>query len=242
MTNLEGRVLLRRQAVAPPDGVRSDIDILSALATRLGKGEHIPPDPISAFAELRRASSGGTADYAGISTARIEREHGIFWPCPDEGHPGSPRLFLQRFAHEDGLARFSPVQRRMSAEEPDATYPLYLTTGRVLTHYQTGAQTRRVPELLDAEPDAFVEIHPDTAASAGIVQGAMALLTTRRGNATFRARLTPGIRRDTLFVPFHWGGASSANLLTNNAIDPVSKIPEFKVCAVRLGPAPAPSP
>ena len=242
MTNLEGRVLLRRQAVAPPDGVRSDIDILSALATRLGKGEHIPADPISAYAELRRASSGGTADYAGISTARIERENGIFWPCPDEDHPGSPRLFLQRFAHEDGLARFSPVQRRMSAEEPEESYPLYLTTGRVLTHYQTGAQTRRVPELLEAEPDAFVEIHPDTAASAGIAHGAMALLTTRRGNAVFRARLTPGIRRDTLFVPFHWGGTSSANLLTNNAIDPVSKIPEFKVCAVRLGPAPAPSP
>ncbi len=241
MTNLEGRVLLRRQAVAPPDGVRSDIDILSALAARLGRGEHIPPDPVSAFAELRRASSGGMADYAGISTARIERENGVFWPCPDEDHPGSPRLFLQRFAHEDGLARFSPVQRQLSAEEPDENYPLYLTTGRVLTHYQTGAQTRHVPELLDAEPDAFVEIHPDTAASAGITNGAMARLTTRRGSAVFRARLTSGIRRDTVFVPFHWGGASSANLITNNAIDPISKIPEFKVCAVRLGPAADPS-
>ena len=240
MTNLEGRVLLRRQAVAPPEGVRSDIDILSALATRLGMGHHMPSDPVSAFAELRLASSGGVADYAGISTARIERENGIFWPCPEENHPGSPRLFLQRFAHEDGLARFSPVQRRLSAEEPDEAYPLYLTTGRVLTHYQTGAQTRRVPELLAAEPDAFVEIHPDTAALAGIARDALALLTTRRGSAVFRCRLTPGIRRDTLFVPFHWGGASSANLLTNNATDPVSKIPEFKVCAVKLGPAPAP--
>ena len=239
MTNLEGRVLLRRQAIAPPDGVRSDIDILAAIAGRLGKGEHMPQTPEAAFAELRRASSGGTADYAGITTARIEHENGIFWPCPDEQHPGSPRLFLQRFAHEDGRARFSAVRRRSSAEEPDAGYPLYLTTGRLLTHYQTGAQTRRVPELNAAEPAAFVEIHPDTAASAGIRQGGEALLVTRRGSGVFQARLTPDIRRDTLFVPFHWGGLSSANLLTNNAIDPVSKIPEFKVCAVRIGPVPA---
>ena len=237
MTNLEGRVLLRRQAVPPPEGVRSDIDILADLAARLGHGRHVPAGPDAVFAEFRRASSGGMADYAGITASRIQRENGVFWPCPDESHPGSPRLFLQRFAHEDGRARFSAVQRRASAEEPDARYPLYLTTGRVLTHYQTGAQTRRVPELLDAEPDAFVEIHPDTAASAGIAQGAQARLSTRRGTATFRARLTRDIRRDTLFVPFHWGGASSANLLTNDAIDPVSKIPEFKICAVRLEPA-----
>lgn len=238
MTNLEGRVLRRRQAVPPPPGVRSDIEILSGLAKRLGKGRHIPDNADDAFAELRRVSRGGAADYAGISPARIEQERGVFWPCPDESHPGSRRMFLQRFAHENGRARFTPVKRRVSAEEPDGRYPLFLTTGRVLSHYQTGAQTRRVPELLQAEPDAFVEIHPDTATSYGITQGATAQLTTRRGSATFVARLTRDIRRDTLFVPFHWGGGSNANLLTNDAIDPVSKIPEFKLCAVRIEAVP----
>ncbi len=239
MTNLEGRVLLRRQATAPPDGVRTDTDILSDLAIRLGRGRHIPVGIEAVSAELRRASSGGAADYGGIGMERIEREQGVFWPCPDEAHPGTPRLFLERFAHDDGRARFSAVQRRASAEEPDRDYPLHLTTGRVLSHYQSGAQTRRVPELHAAEPEAFVEIHPDTAAMAGIRQGGAARLATRRGSAMFRARLTRDIRRDTLFVPFHWGGASSANLLTNDAIDPVSKIPEYKVCAVQLSAADA---
>jgi len=241
MTNLEGRVLLRRQATAPPAGVRGDVDILADLATRLGRRRHIPASDEAAYDELRRASRGGTADYGGISRERIAREDGLFWPCPDETHPGTRRMFLQRFAHDSGRARFTPVRRRASAEEPDAQYPLYLTTGRVLSHYQTGAQTRRVPELCAAEPDAFVEIHPETAAMLGIGQGHWARLTTRRGSAAFRARLTRDIRRDTLFVPFHWGAGSSANLLTSKAIDPVSKIPEFKVCTVRLSPAVAPS-
>ncbi len=238
MTNLEGRVLHRRQAAAPPPGVRSDLDIMADLAARLGQSRHIPSsDPGTVFDELRRASSGGPADYAGISLERIDREHGVFWPCPDERHTDSRRPYLQRFAHEDGRARFHAVQRRASAEEPDARYPLYLTTGRVLSHYQTGAQTRRVPELVAAEPEAFAEIHPDTARQAGIAQGGMALLTTRRGAARFKARLTPDIRRDTIFVPFHWGGASNANLLTNDAVDPTSKIPEYKICAVQLASA-----
>ena len=238
MTNLEGRVLRRRQASAPPPGVRSDLDIMADLASRLGKREHIASsDPGVVFDELRLASSGGPADYAGISLERIDREQGVFWPCPDEGKSDSRRPYLQRFAHPDGRAVFHPVQRRLSAEEPDARYPLYLTTGRVLSHYQTGAQTRRVPELAAAEPEAFAEIHPDTARQAGIAHGGMALLSTRRGEACFKARLTPDIRRDTIFVPFHWGGASSANLLTNDAVDPVSKIPEYKICAVHLASA-----
>jgi assimilatory nitrate reductase catalytic subunit len=234
MTNLEGRVLLRKQAAKPPAGVRDDIQILSELAVRLSGERHIPSTAEAAFAELRRASAGGTADYAGISYARIEAENGVFWPCPDAGRSDSRRMFLGGFGHADGLARFSPVTRRASVEEPDRDYPLYLTTGRVLTQYQTGAQTRRVPELLNAEPAAFVEIHPDTAAAAGILQGGSARLTTRRGHAVFAARLTHDIRRDTVFVPFHWGGAQSANLLTINAVDPISKIPEFKICAARI--------
>jgi assimilatory nitrate reductase catalytic subunit len=238
MTNLEGRVLLRRQATAPPQGVRSDAEILAALAARLGVGGQFPAAPEAIFTELRRASAGGVADYAGVTYERIAAEEGVFWPCPSPDHPGTPRLFLERFATEDGRARFHAVQHRPPAEEPDAAYPFYLTTGRVLSHYQSGTQTRRVAELTEAAPDPFVEIHPEVARSAGLQSGAMVRLVTRRGAAEFRVRLEPSMRLDTLFVPFHWGGEGCANLLTNAVLDPVSKIPEFKICAARLEPSP----
>jgi assimilatory nitrate reductase catalytic subunit len=174
------------------------------------------------------------ADYAGVTYDRIAEGDGIFWPCPAEDHPGTPRLFLDRFATPDGRARFHPVEYRPAAEETDQDYPFYLTTGRVLAHYQSGTQTRRVPALNTMEPEPFAEIHPDVARSAGIAQGELVRLVTRRGTAEFRARLDPTMRLDTVFVPFHWGGRACANLLTNPALDPTSKIPEFKICAVRL--------
>lgn len=233
MTNLEGRVLLRRRIKAPPPGVRTDTEILHDLAGRLGSTSRFDAAPRQAFEELRRASAGGVADYAGISYERIAAEQGVFWPCPTEDHPGTPRLFLDRFATDDGRARFIPVHHHGPAETVDAQYPYVLTTGRVLSHYQTGAQTRRVPELQAAEPEAFVEIHPDTAKSLGIAEGDTVRLSTRRGEAVVRARLTRAIRMDTFFAPFHWGGKATANLLTNAALDPVSRIPEFKACAVR---------
>ncbi len=242
MTNLEGRIILRGRQQRPPPGVLSDAEILKALADRLGEGERFSADPAVLFDELRRASAGGAADYAGVTYARIAAEDGVFWPCPSEDHPGTPRLFLDRFATPDGRARFHPVQHRPPAEEPDDDYPLFLTTGRVLLHYQSGAQTRRVPELAEAEPDPFVEIHPQMARNFGITEGELVCLRTRRGSARLRARLTPATRLDTLFVPFHWGRAGCANLLTNNAVDPISKIPEFKVCAVRVEKIAAPQP
>ncbi len=239
MTNLEGRVIRRRAATTPPPGVWTDTRIISALAARLGC-DGFPADPDAVFAEFRRATAGGAADYSGMAPERIETAQGLFWPCPAENHPGTPRLFLDRFAHPDGRARFTPVSRRPSAEEPDRSYPLYLTTGRVLAHYQSGAQTRRITALNEAEPAAFVEIHPDTASSLGLRAGTLARVTTRRGSAVLAARLTPDIRRDTLFVPFHWGGASNANLLTIDAVDPISRMPELKVCAARIEAAATP--
>ena len=240
MTNLEGRVIQRRAAKAPPPGVWTDTRIIAALAARLGCETGFPAEPEAVFAELRRASAGGAADYAGMAPERIERAQGLFWPCPSKDHAGTPRLFLDRFAHPDGRARFTAVSRRASAEEPDPVYPLYLTTGRVLTHYQSGAQTRRVPELNDAEPAAFVEIHPDTASAFGLHVGSLARVTTRRGSVVLAARLTPDIRRDTLFVPFHWGGASNVNRLTIDTVDPISRMPELKVCAARIEAAATP--
>jgi len=234
MTNLEGRVILRRRAMHPPPGVSSDTEILAALAARLGYGQFFPSCPAEIFEELRRASAGGPADYSGITYDRIVREDGVFWPCPSETHPGTPRLFTERFATGDGRARFHPVEHQPAAEEPDHEFPLYLTTGRLISQYQSGTQTRRVPALMSASPRAFVQIHPSMARTYGVKDGDQVRLTTRRGTATLAAQLTPGIRMDTLFVPFHFNGSGRANLLTNAALDPVSRMPEFKVCAVRL--------
>ncbi|WP_084713663.1 molybdopterin oxidoreductase family protein [Streptacidiphilus rugosus] len=240
MTNLEGRVILRQRAVDAPTGVRGDLWLLRELAERLGvkHGTGAKPrfddDPETVFEELRRASAGGQADYAGISYDRIRAEDGVFWPCPAEDHPGTPRLFLDAFATPDGRARFAPVTHRPAAEEPDADYPLYLTTGRVLAQYQSGAQTRRVGALNAAAPGPFVELHPLLARRLKVAEGDALVVTSRRGRAVAPARLTDTIRQDTVFMPFHWGGAGRANTLTNPALDPTSKMPEFKVCAVRV--------
>ena len=225
-------------AISPPDGVRSDLWVMRELAQRLGRPK-LSDDPGEIFEELRRASAGGKADYAGITHQRIADEQGVFWPCPSIRHPGTPRLFTERFAHPTGLARFHPVEHRGSAEQPCADFPLILTTGRVMAQYQTGTQTRRVPELAAAEPAAFAEIHPDTARQHGIQAGDAVQLTTRRGQARMAARLTRDIRRDTVFMPFHWSGEGNANHLTIAALDPVSRIPEYKACAVRLDRAAA---
>ena len=232
MTNLEGRILLRRRAKVPPAGVKSDGEILQALAARMGCGDKFSAEARETFEELRRASAGGLADYAGVTYARIAAEDGVFWPCPSEDHPGTPRAFLDRFATPDGRARFHVVEPREAGEHPDDAFPYYLTTGRVLQHYQTGTQTRRVAELDAAEPAAFVEIHPQTARSLGILAGARIRLVSRRGEAFLAARFNAAIRLDTLFVPFHWAGKASINALTNAALDPISRMPEFKVCAV----------
>jgi len=246
MTNLEGRVILRRQAITPPDGVRTDLDIISGLAQRLGVATGFDTDPEIVFDELRRASAGGPADYSGIDYERITRELGVFWPCPDSAasatsatsatgdeapHPGTPRLFLDQFATPDGRARFHAVEHVGAAEQPSPEYPFYLTTGRVLAQYQSGAQTRRIRELDATEPGPFVELHPMVADVLGVVDGEQVRVATRRGQMVAPARISATIRRDTVFLPFHWVGA---NLLTNDALDPASKMPEFKVCAASL--------
>ncbi|MFF0252675.1 molybdopterin oxidoreductase family protein [Micromonospora zamorensis] len=245
MTNLEGRVLRRRALRPPPPDVRTDLDIISELAARLAPDDaaateaaaRFPADPAAVFAELRRASAGGIADYAGISWARIDSDDGVWWPCPTEDGPDTPRLFAERFATPDGRARFHPVDHRPAAEEVCSAYPLHFTTGRVLAQYQSGTQTRRVPALRRAAPEAFVELHPDLAARLGIDDGDPVRVTSRRGELCAPARLSAGIRPDTVFAPFHYPGAGRANSVTNDAVDPISGMPEFKICAVRVAKA-----
>ncbi|MEV6516918.1 molybdopterin oxidoreductase family protein [Micromonospora chalcea] len=237
MTNLEGRVLRRRALREPPAGVRTELEILAALAGRLTDGAPLPTDPREVFAELGRASAGGPADYAGITWDRIDADTGVFWPCPDRDGPDTPRLFADRFPTPDGRARFHAVTHRPAAEPVCADYPLHFTTGRVLAQYQSGAQTRRVAALRRAAPGGFVELHPDLAARLGVTEGAPVRVVSRRGELRAPARLSTAIRPDTVFAPFHWPGAQRANSVTNDALDPVSGMPEFKICAVRVEPA-----
>ncbi|SHK91048.1 assimilatory nitrate reductase catalytic subunit [Pseudonocardia thermophila] len=235
MTNLEGRVLRRRRALPPPPGVRTDLEIVAGLAEHLGV-PGFPAHPAAVFEELRAASAGGPADYSGITYERLDAGEALHWPCPAEDHPGTPRLFLDRFAHPDGRARFVPVDHVAAAELPCPDYPLRATTGRVLTHYQSGAQTRRIAELVAVVPEAFVEVHPDTAARSGLADGDWARVASRRGSVRARVRCVPSLRTDTVFLPFHFGDDQAANRVTNPALDPVSRMPEFKVSAVRIEP------
>jgi assimilatory nitrate reductase catalytic subunit len=237
-TNLEGRVLRRRRAIDPPAGVRTDLDILCTLAHGLGAGRWFT-DPSSAhvFNELGRATSGAPADYAGITYERLDAEHGedgLFWPCPTPEHSGTPRLFADRFPTADGRARFTPVVHQPPAEIPTAEFPLHLTTGRVLAQYQSGTQTRRIASLCASAPEPVIEMHPAAAKLAGVRDGDTVQLSTPRGTARFTVRTTAAIREDTAFVPFHWGGEQSVNRLTNAALDPASRMPEFKICAARI--------
>ena len=234
MTNLEGRVILRQRVRPPLPGVKTDIEILCALAKRLGVERGFSFSSSEAvFDELRAATRGAKADYSGIDYHKIRTSQGVFWPCPATDHPGTPRLFAQRFAFPSGRARFNPVLYRPATEVPDESYPLYFTTGRYKEHYNSGAQTRLVGPLLEAKPEPLVQIHPRLAARLGVLAGEPLLVESRRGSVSFKARISHDIRPDTLFAPFHWGGRQAANLLTIPALDPLSRMPEFKVCAVR---------
>lgn len=234
MTNLDGRVLRRRRAREAPGEARDELWILHALAARLGSDLAFPTDAAAVFDELARASAGGIADYAGLSHERLDREGPLHWPCPTPDHPGTERVLLDGFPTPDGRARLLPVVPHGPADDLRPEAPLYLVTGRLLEQYQSGAQTRRVPSLLAARPTAFVELHPLLADRLGLTEGDEVLLRTRRGEARAPARVTEAIRPDTVFMPFHYAGTGSANLLTSPATDPFSGMPEFKVTAVEV--------
>jgi assimilatory nitrate reductase catalytic subunit len=237
----EGRVVKIRKAVDPPGEAREDWKIYVELAARLGKAALFPyTEPKEIFEELRHASRGGTADYYGITYDRLDRQMGVFWPCPSEDHPGTPRLFEGGHFHfPDGRARVLGTEYRESGDPVDESFPVYLTTGRVVSQYLSGTQTRRIGPLLDQCPAPRVEMHPMLAAAHGLHDGDRVTVTTRRRAITLGVHIVKTIRPDTVFIAYHWPDRQSANQLTHRTLDPRSKIPEFKVSACRLEKAPA---
>ncbi|MGO4784420.1 molybdopterin oxidoreductase family protein [Cryobacterium sp. W22_MBD10_FK3] len=239
MTSLEGRVIRRRRAIDPPAGVRSELWIFRELARRLAAPGVYSAEPGEVFDELCRASAGGIADYSGLDYALLDAGEPAYWPYP-AGSAGTPRLFLDRFAHPDGRARIVAVTARAVPAPAQTHGALTLITGRLLEHYQSGAQTRRVAELTGAQPEARMQVHPATAAGLGLADGGWAELATERGIVRCRAQLSADIRPDTVFLPFHFPADQRANLLTAGATDPVSGMPEFKRTAVRVRAIAAP--
>ncbi len=234
-TNLEGRVIKINQASAPPGEAKPDWQIVCELAKLLGRGEFFPyQSALDIWNELRNASKGGVSDYYGITWEKIDAQGGVFWPCPSEDHPGTPRLYTERFGHADGKAKMFPISYHPPAEEPGSDYPFRLTTGRVVYHYLSGNQTRRLGFLNSQAPEPWVEIHPQAAARLGIVNDEMVRVRSPRFSMEVKALVVPTIRPDTLFIPYHYGHKQAVNQLTNPAVEPTVKIPEYKVCAATI--------
>ncbi|KGE16333.1 nitrite reductase [Paenibacillus wynnii] len=237
LTNMEGRVLLREASRAVMGEVKHDWEILCGIAQSLGRESYFSYTNVEQiFEELRIASRGGLADYYGITYDRLRRDEGVYWPCPSLDHPGEKRLFEKEFAHPGGKAELIAVDNHFPDEQVSGEFPLYLTTGRVLSHYLTGVQTRRSHTLAARSFESFMEIHPKTAQKYQIEDDSLIRLESKRGSIVVRSKLTREIREDTVFVPMHWGGIQNVNKVTNQALDPTCKMPGFKVCAVNARP------
>ncbi|MFN8613112.1 MAG: molybdopterin oxidoreductase family protein [Vulcanimicrobiota bacterium] len=242
----EGRVIRIRKAVDCPGEARQDWRIIQDLAAALQRPQGFTfQSPGQIFDELRLASRGGVVDYSGITYEKIEASYGVFWPCPSDDHPGTPRLFEPGswnvvaqgkgpFYFPDGKARFVVAPYSPPQEDVDEEYPLILTTGRVISQFLSGTQTRRIGPLAEMHPAPYLEVHPQLAAKLGLKEGDLALVESRRSSIELATKVVNTIRPDTVFVPYHWAGRESINRLTIAAQDPISKIPEYKACAVRV--------
>ena len=231
----EGRVVKINKANEPPGEAKVDWWIIQEIAKRMGKEKYFQfESPREMFDELRVASKGGKADYYGITYEKIEKQNGVFWACPTLDHPGTPRLFEDKFYHDDGKAKFHSVEFKGPNETPDEEYPLILTSGRVVFHFLSGNQTRRIGFLSDQCPEPYVEIHPETAMKLKINDGERVKVISRRGEGIFPTLVVKTVRPDTIFIPYHWGETLAVNQLTNPTLDSTSKIPEYKACSARI--------
>jgi len=224
-TNTERRVQLLTLVLQPPGEAQTDWEIICEVSSRLGY-----PMAYRGTAQIMDEMAQVMPIYGGINHKRI-RNFGLQWPCPDKKHPGTPFLHKGVFTRGKGL--FNAVEYIPPAELPDDDYPYVLTTGRILYHFHTGTMSRRVDGLDEVRPDGFVEIHPGDAKDLGIKHNDYAEISSRRGTVTTRCVVTERSRPGAVFMAFHFREAA-ANVLTNDALDPVAKIPEFKVCAVKI--------
>lgn len=224
-TNTERRVQRVRKAVTPPGQARSDWEIICDVATRMGY-----PMSYDGADEIMDEIAAVTPIYGGISFDRIDKV-GLQWPCPDKDHPGT--RFLHEGTFKRGKGKFHPVEYKNPDELPDEKYPFVLTTGRQLYQFHTGTMTRKSPVINQVSPTGYVEIHTDDAAGLEISNGEKVEVITRRGKVTTLARVTGNIEKGWLFMPFHFR-EGPANMLTNDALDPTAKIPEYKVCAATV--------
>ena len=229
--NTERRVQLTQPVVAAPGKARRDWEIICDISTAIGYAMNYASTS-AVNEEMRRL----TPQYAGISHARLNAGEQLCWPCPSDDHPGTPILHRERFTH--GLGQFHPVEYQAAAEETDASFPVVLTTGRMLEHYHTGTMTRRSKGLDGLVPGPFVEVNGADAKKIRVNDGDSVRVTSRRGSIVLPAKVGTRVDAGVLFIPFHFWEAA-ANVLTNSAYDPTARIPEFKVCAVRLERAPS---
>jgi formate dehydrogenase alpha subunit len=226
VTSTDRRVQRVRKAIEAVGDTRTDWEIIAGLAAIMGARGFEWATPIEIFDEIRSV----TPSYAGIDYFRLDSEE-LQWPCPTEDHPGT--MFLHEGSFTKGKGAFTPVEWKPPAEVADGEYPFFLTTGRVHFHYHTGTMTRRSPTLNREMASAAADVNPGDAAELGIKDRDMMKVSSRRGEVKIRARLTDSVPRGTIFIPFNFQ-ESAANALTNSARDPVAKIPEFKVCAVKV--------
>ena len=234
-TNTDRRVQLVRRAITPRGQARADWQIICDLAQRLeqrlGRADSAKWDyahPSEVLAEMGRL----VPEYAGVKYARLEDE-GLQVPVWDDQHPGTPFLFEGTFPR--GKAKFHPLDFRPAAETPDQEYPFILTTGRVLEHWHGGSMTRH-SKLDDLYPEALMELHPEDATRLGVQDRQTVRVSSRRGTIILRVSITTRTTLGVVFIPFHFREAA-ANLLTNDVLDPLAKIPEYKACAVRISKA-----
>jgi formate dehydrogenase major subunit len=227
-TNTDRAVQLGRQALEPPGDARQDLWIINAMGRQLGLDWHYE-HPSQVFEEMRKTMP----SIAGITWDRLEQESAVTYPCEHEGDPGQRVVFTEDFPTATGTGRFVPAQIIPAAERPDTEYPFVLITGRQLEHWHTGSMTRRTEVLDSIEPAPVASINPDDLKAVGVGAGGVVTVASRRGSVTLFARADDGTPRGAVFIPFCYYEAA-ANLLTNPALDPFGKIPEFKYCAVRV--------
>jgi len=226
-TATDRRVQLVNQAVVPIGESKPDWVIIKALAEKMGAAGF----DFNAPEEIQKEIAGLTPIYGGITYPRLRGNAVLQWPCPSEDHPGTP--FLHKDTFSRGLGKFHPITYKEPAETTDKSYPLILTTGRIMFHFHTGTMSRRSEKLNQEVSEAYVEMHPDDAAAIGLNGKNKVKVTSRRGEIELNARVTGRIKPGVVFIPFHFAEAA-ANKLTNSAFDPVAKIPEYKVCAVKI--------